>query len=138
MTIFQGQNMPKIGLNMAQIQFQLPNMPKIVYTIVFHGIPGFANKKIDFGQNLAIFWSNLLFWTFKRDFLPPLNFIVRRKDTSHKAKNWHTCSICIGLQNIVSDQRYSVPFLRFRFLNDQLSPKMVIFDHLGANQHFYP
>ena len=32
---------------------------------MFHVVPGFANRKIDFGQNLAIFWSNLPFLTFK-------------------------------------------------------------------------
>ena len=36
---------------------------------MFHVVPGFANRKIDFGQNLAIFWSNLPFLTFKCELL---------------------------------------------------------------------
>ena len=36
---------------------------------MFHVVSGFANRKIDFGQNLPIFWSNLPFLTFKCELL---------------------------------------------------------------------
>ena len=58
-----------MDLNRAQIWFQSSNWPKIWHTGVFHVVPGFANRKIDFGQNLAIFWSNLPFLTFKCELL---------------------------------------------------------------------
>ena len=44
-------------------------MPKIWHTGEFHVVPGFAIKKIKFGQNLAILWSNLPFSTLNCELL---------------------------------------------------------------------